>query len=108
MSGHYLFHQVVSKDGQINILATASTTIWPKADIVRRDYVKKVRFEAKGGASVKQQDAQRLRMANGFVKKRKKVDKKEALKRDLKKLLSTCKAKGISAKEIAQIVSETF
>ena len=47
-------------------------------------------------------------MANGFVKKRKKLNKKEASKRDLKKILNTCKANGLSFDEITEIVSEAF
>ena len=47
-------------------------------------------------------------MANGVVKKRKKLNKKEASKRDLKKILNTCKANGLSITEINEIVSEMF
>ena len=46
-------------------------------------------------------------MANG-VKKRKKPNKKEASKRDLKKILNACKANGLSLAEITEIVSEIF
>lgn len=105
-----LVHQleVELQNGEVIVLASASTTIWPKADIVRRDYVKRIRFEAKGGASVKQQDAKRQKMANGVVKKKKKPNKQEASKRDLKNILKTCKANGLSLGEITEIVSETF
>ena len=67
------------------------------------------RFEAKGGASVKQQDAKRKKVANGFVKKRKNLDKKTGvLEKTLIKLLQTCKANGLSLAQINEIVNETF
>ena len=47
-------------------------------------------------------------MADGFVKKKKKLDKKEVLRRDLKKLVNTCKANGFSFDEITEIVSGSF
>ena len=47
-------------------------------------------------------------MANGVVKKKKKPNKQEASKRDLKNILKTCKANGLSLGEITEIVSETF
>ena len=47
-------------------------------------------------------------MANGVVKKKKKPNKKEASKRDLKKILNACKANGLSLAEITEIVSEIF
>ena len=66
------------------------------------------RFEAKGGASAKQQDSQRRKMAKGIVKKRKMLDTNEALKRNLVKLVKTCKANGLSLAEIIEIASETY
>ena len=39
----WLYHQVELENGEVIVLASASTTIWPKADIVPRDYVKRVR-----------------------------------------------------------------
>ena len=76
--------------------------------IIFQNWFKLFRFEAKGGASVKQQDAKRQKMANGVVKKKKKPNKKEASKRDLKKILNACKANGLSLAEITEIVSEIF
>ena len=76
--------------------------------IIFQNWFKLFRFEAKGGASVKQQDAKRQKMANGVVKKKKKPNKQEASKRDLKNILKTCKANGLSLGEITEIVSETF
>ena len=66
------------------------------------------RFEAKGGASAKQQDAQRLKMANGIIKNRKKPDKNGVLKRNLEKLVKTCKENGLSLDEVIEIVNATF
>ena len=58
---------------------------------------------------MKQQDAKRKKVANGFVKKRKKLDKKNGvLEKTLIKLLQTCKANGLSLAEINEIVNETF
>ena len=58
---------------------------------------------------MKQQDAKRKKVANGFVKKRKKTDKKNGvLEKTLIKLLQTCKANGLSLAQINEIVSETF
>ena len=58
---------------------------------------------------MKQQDAKRQKVANGFVKKRKKTDKKTGvLEKTLIKLLQTCKANGLSLAEINEIVNETF
>ena len=58
---------------------------------------------------MKQQDAKRKKVANGFVKKRKKLDKKTGvLEKTLIKLLKTCKANGLSLAQINEIVNETF
>ena len=56
---------------------------------------------------MKQQDAKRKKVANGFVKK-KKTDKNGVLEKTLIKLLQTCKANGLSLAQINEIVSETF
>ena len=37
------YHQVEMQNGATVVLASASNPIWPKADIVRRDYAKTVR-----------------------------------------------------------------
>ena len=58
---------------------------------------------------MKQQDAKRQKVADGFVKKRKKLDKKNGVpEKTLIKLVQTCKANGLSLAQINEIVSETF
>ena len=47
-------------------------------------------------------------MANGIIKNRKKPDKNAVLKRNLEKLVKTCKENGLSLDEVIEIVNATF
>jgi len=100
--------EVKLTDGTVKILATATTCIWPKADINRRDFVKDVRFEPKGGASVKQQMGKRKKGTKGKKGIRQKEAKVTQATNALKEALAVFVKSGCSLEVAQEIVREAF